>query len=293
ERPVTRWERVAPSASSTSCSRTISINSRIESRSFSSKVTRQGLGSSWRNCGAVLLFAMAYSSCSRDLQRRDPGFVFNDFSGEYAFHFSTGIGTEPPTTAAIVKQIRDQREGRFTPRLLPVSNTRKLQRPRRWGKGIRAVFSRSGLNCCKEFHLSTSREGLQPSQRMEVWDRVKTFAGSFSQLKTVLQGSLLRSTVSRGMLRGDSLSRYLSQALSSLSGPLASLTFLASMRDHYNGRYLHEGWASFGSPAEVHEMLRSTHVAVFESLLGLSVIDLARALRSHILSLAEEEARAV
>src|SRR5208282_2537427 len=96
ERPVTRWERVAPSASSTSCSRTISINSRIESRSFSSKVTRQGLGSSWRNCGAVLLFAMAYSSCSRDLQRRDPGFVFNDFSGEYAFHFSTGIGTEPP-----------------------------------------------------------------------------------------------------------------------------------------------------------------------------------------------------
>lgn len=128
---------------------------------------------------------------------------------------------------------------------------------------------------------------------MEVWDRVKTFAGSFSQLKTVLQGSLLRSTVSRDMLRGDSLSRYLSQALSSLSGPLASLTFLASMRDHYNGRYLHEGWASFGSPAEVHEMLRSTHVAVFESLLGLSVIDLARALRSHILSLAEEEARAV
>jgi hypothetical protein len=38
---------------------------------------------------------MAYSSWCRDLQRRDPGFVFNDFSGEYAFHFSTGIGTEP------------------------------------------------------------------------------------------------------------------------------------------------------------------------------------------------------
>src|SRR5208282_4402176 len=107
ERPVTRWERVAPSASSTSCSRTISINSRIESRSFSSKVTRQGLGSSWRNCGAVLLFAMAYSSCSRDLQRRDPGFVFNDFSGEYAFHFSTGIGTEP---RIIRKYIADHSE---------------------------------------------------------------------------------------------------------------------------------------------------------------------------------------
>src|SRR5947209_20425349 len=35
------------------------------------------------------------SSSCRDLQRRDPGFVFNGFSGEYAFHFSTGIGTEP------------------------------------------------------------------------------------------------------------------------------------------------------------------------------------------------------
>src|SRR5437879_4406257 len=35
------------------------------------------------------------SSCGRDLQQRDPGFVFNDFSGAYAFHFSTGIGTEP------------------------------------------------------------------------------------------------------------------------------------------------------------------------------------------------------
>jgi len=95
------------------------------------------------------------------------------------------------------------------------------------------------------------------------------------------------------MLGNDSLSRYLSQALSSLSGPFASLAFLSSMRDHYNGRYIHEGWASFGSPAQVHEMLRSTHAAVFESLLELSVIDLARALRSHILSLGEEEARAV
>src|SRR5205807_1547796 len=45
------------------------------------------------------------SSSCRDLQRRDPGFVFNGFSGEYAFHFSTGIGTEPcgfflPATAS-------------------------------------------------------------------------------------------------------------------------------------------------------------------------------------------------
>jgi len=95
------------------------------------------------------------------------------------------------------------------------------------------------------------------------------------------------------VLSTDSLSRYLSQALSSLSGPLASLTFLSSMRDHYNGRYIHEGWASFGSPEQVHAMLRETHLAVFESVLGLSVIDLARDLRSHIRALGEKEARAV
>src|SRR3989475_2710598 len=41
------------------------------------------------------------SSCGRDLQRRDPGFVFNDFSGAYAFHFSTGIGTEPTSISEI------------------------------------------------------------------------------------------------------------------------------------------------------------------------------------------------
>ena len=95
------------------------------------------------------------------------------------------------------------------------------------------------------------------------------------------------------MRETDPLSRYLSQALSSLSGPLASLAFLSSMRDHYNGRYIHEGWANFGSPEQVHDMLQKTHVAVFESVMGLSVVDLARALRSHIAALGENEARAV
>src|SRR5437660_626605 len=44
------------------------------------------------------------SSCGRDLQQRDPGFVFNDFSGAYAFHFSTGIGTEPYSPAHLLGQ---------------------------------------------------------------------------------------------------------------------------------------------------------------------------------------------
>jgi len=95
------------------------------------------------------------------------------------------------------------------------------------------------------------------------------------------------------MLPGDSLSRYLTQALSSLPGPLSSLVFLSSLRDHYNGRYLHEGWASCGSPAEVHEKLRHAHLLVFESLLELPMLEYARELRQHIQSLGEEEARVV
>jgi hypothetical protein len=43
----------------------------------------------------VLVFAMAYSSCALNLSWRFRAFSFNDFSGEYAFYFSTGIGTEP------------------------------------------------------------------------------------------------------------------------------------------------------------------------------------------------------
>jgi hypothetical protein len=43
----------------------------------------------------MLVFAMAYSSCARNLPLRDSGFFVPDFSGEYAFYFSTGIGTEP------------------------------------------------------------------------------------------------------------------------------------------------------------------------------------------------------
>jgi hypothetical protein len=38
---------------------------------------------------------MAYSSCALNLSQRFRAFSFTDFSGEYAFDFSTGIGTEP------------------------------------------------------------------------------------------------------------------------------------------------------------------------------------------------------
>jgi hypothetical protein len=45
---------------------------------------------------------MAYPSCAQNLRLRDSGFFVPDFSGEYAFYFSTGIGTQPnwPTPAS-------------------------------------------------------------------------------------------------------------------------------------------------------------------------------------------------
>ncbi len=50
---------------------------------------------SWPTSLAVLVFAMAYSSCPRNLLPEIPGFSFNGFSGEYASYFSIRIGTEP------------------------------------------------------------------------------------------------------------------------------------------------------------------------------------------------------
>src|SRR5205807_6651799 len=58
----------------------------------------------WARCRATVRHGV--SSCGRDLQRRDPGFVFNDFSGAYAFHFSTGIGTEPGPLDGLVLEVR-------------------------------------------------------------------------------------------------------------------------------------------------------------------------------------------
>jgi hypothetical protein len=51
---------------------------------------------SWLTSWPMLVFLTAYSSCARNLLLRDSGFFIQAFSGEYAFRFPTGIGTEPP-----------------------------------------------------------------------------------------------------------------------------------------------------------------------------------------------------
>jgi hypothetical protein len=94
------------------------------------------------------------------------------------------------------------------------------------------------------------------------------------------------------MLQEHAISRYLYRVFDSLPSPFAQLAFLASLRDPYTGHYLHEGWASIASPAEVNVALRETHQDVFECVTGLSLVGLSRDLRKHFKSLGEVERRA-
>lgn len=91
------------------------------------------------------------------------------------------------------------------------------------------------------------------------------------------------------MLAENSLSHYLDKALASMPSAFARLVFLSSLRNHYTGRYIHEGWVSFSSPAEVHKLLRETHQSVFKHVLTLPIMTLSRELRKHYQSLGEDE----
>ena len=94
------------------------------------------------------------------------------------------------------------------------------------------------------------------------------------------------------MLIGDPVSRYLQHAMSMLPAPFARLVFLTSMRDHYTGHYLHEGWASVSTSEEVNAALTQMHRQVFEAVATLSLLDLCREIREHFHSLGETELRA-
>jgi hypothetical protein len=93
------------------------------------------------------------------------------------------------------------------------------------------------------------------------------------------------------MVNADRLDRYLNRALDSLEGPFAQLAFLASLRDPYTGRYLHEGWSAVLPHELVHDALRETHRRVFQSAVDLSLADLCNELRKHFHLLGEEERR--
>jgi hypothetical protein len=94
------------------------------------------------------------------------------------------------------------------------------------------------------------------------------------------------------MLQEHPISRYLYRVFDALPSPFAQLAFLASLRDPYTGHYLHEGWATVCSPAEVNLALRQTHRDVFQSVASLPLVALSRELRKHFKSLEETERRA-
>src|ERR1700674_4928034 len=91
------------------------------------------------------------------------------------------------------------------------------------------------------------------------------------------------------MLQEHAISRYLSRVFDSLPSPFAQLAFLASLRDPHTKHYVHEGWATMCSPAEVNAILRDTHQSIFASVADLSLVELSRELRNHFRSISEVE----
>jgi hypothetical protein len=83
------------------------------------------------------------------------------------------------------------------------------------------------------------------------------------------------------------LEEHLERALQYLPAAFSQLAFLASVRDTYTGRYLHEGWYSIASQEEVHHLLRHTHQQVFEQVLDLPLAELCRELSEYFRSAAE------
>jgi len=95
------------------------------------------------------------------------------------------------------------------------------------------------------------------------------------------------------MIREDPIGRYLLHAMSVLPTPFARLVFLASLRDHYTGQYVHEGWAGASSPEAVSAALKQMHGKMFEVVAILPLVDLCREIRNHFESLGEEELQTV
>src|SRR5260370_27833066 len=67
------------------------------------------------------------------------------------------------------------------------------------------------------------------------------------------------------------------------------LAFLASVRDSYTGRYLHEGWAMQSSAEQVHDILRRTHKDVFNLVLKMPLVTFCGELRGFLESLANTD----
>ncbi len=67
----------------------------------------------------------------------------------------------------------------------------------------------------------------------------------------------------------ESVEEQLELTFTYLPTCFSRLAFLASVRDSYTGRYLHEGWATRSSVEEVHEILWRSHKDVFNLVLKM------------------------
>lgn len=85
------------------------------------------------------------------------------------------------------------------------------------------------------------------------------------------------------------LEEHLRLTLSNLPTPFSQLAFLASVRDPYTGRYLHEGWYSLASPEEVHQVLRRVHEDTFESVIELRLVEMSSELRRYFDAVCQPE----
>ncbi len=91
------------------------------------------------------------------------------------------------------------------------------------------------------------------------------------------------------MTASHKLEKLLRRTMAALDTPFERLVFLASIRDSYSGRYLHEGWANAASAEEIHETARQMHQAAFDSLLQATLLELGDAVRHHFQGLNGEE----
>ncbi len=83
------------------------------------------------------------------------------------------------------------------------------------------------------------------------------------------------------MEHGNRVNTLLNRSLAALPSPFARLAFVASLRDPYTGRYLHEGWATVASTGQVHRAVAQTHLSLFEEVLALPLEQLCGQLHEH------------
>src|SRR5689334_12705188 len=60
------------------------------------------------------------------------------------------------------------------------------------------------------------------------------------------------------------------------------LAFLSAVRDPYTGRYLHEGWTLIGSKEEIHRLLQTRHLEIFDVVCGMPILQLCGELQDHL-----------